>query len=135
MPTDIIISNLVINKLTKAQYEAIETPNENELYLVPDDRITYRQSTGNTITIGEDEIVDCGTITNPTFTLTVSRNAVGRYNFFFVCGANSIQMSFGNINLMWQANSVALQSGVTYGCSILRLSNTYYGTIIAYENR
>lgn len=37
MATDTIVSNLVINKLTKAQYEAIEHPSDTEIYLVPDD--------------------------------------------------------------------------------------------------
>ena len=36
MPTDTIINNLIINKLTKAQYEAIQNPSDAELYLVPD---------------------------------------------------------------------------------------------------
>lgn len=36
MPTDTTVSNLVINKLTKAQYDAIQTPSDTELYLVPD---------------------------------------------------------------------------------------------------
>ena len=36
MPTDTTVNNLVINKLTKAQYDAILSPSETELYLVPD---------------------------------------------------------------------------------------------------
>ena len=36
MPTDTKLNNLVINYLTQAQYDAIESPNENELYLTPD---------------------------------------------------------------------------------------------------
>lgn len=36
MPTDTTINNLVINKLTKAQYDAIQNPSDTELYLVPD---------------------------------------------------------------------------------------------------
>lgn len=36
MPTDTKLNNLVINYLTQAQYDAIATPNENELYLTPD---------------------------------------------------------------------------------------------------
>ena len=36
MPTDTTVNNLVINKLTKAQYDAIQNPSETELYLVPD---------------------------------------------------------------------------------------------------
>ena len=37
MPTDTKLNNLVINYLTQAQYDAIATPNENELYLTPDE--------------------------------------------------------------------------------------------------
>ena len=36
MPTDTKLNNLIINYLTQAQYDAIESPNENELYLTPD---------------------------------------------------------------------------------------------------
>lgn len=36
MPTDTKLNNLIINYLTQAQYDAIQTPNENELYLTPD---------------------------------------------------------------------------------------------------
>lgn len=36
MPTDTTVNNLVINKLTKAQYDAIQNPSDTELYLVPD---------------------------------------------------------------------------------------------------
>lgn len=35
--TDTKVNSLVINKLTRAQYEAIEEPSETELYLVPDE--------------------------------------------------------------------------------------------------
>lgn len=38
MPTqETELNNLIINKLTKAQYDSI-TPNENELYIVVDDQ-------------------------------------------------------------------------------------------------
>ena len=37
MATDTIVSNLIINKLTKAQYDAIASPSDTELYLVPDE--------------------------------------------------------------------------------------------------
>ena len=36
MPTDTKLNNLVINYLTQEQYDAIASPNENELYLTPD---------------------------------------------------------------------------------------------------
>lgn len=37
MPQDTTLSQLVIHKLTQAQYEAITAPNANELYLTPDE--------------------------------------------------------------------------------------------------
>ena len=37
MATDTTVNSLVINKLTKAQYDAIQTKSETELYLVPDE--------------------------------------------------------------------------------------------------
>lgn len=39
MSTDSRTQNLIINKLTKAQYEGIESPSETELYLTPDTSI------------------------------------------------------------------------------------------------
>lgn len=37
MPTDVRTSELVINKLTKQQYENIQNPSATEMYLVPED--------------------------------------------------------------------------------------------------
>lgn len=37
MATDTTVNNLIINKLTKAQYDAIASPSDTELYLVPDE--------------------------------------------------------------------------------------------------
>lgn len=42
MPTDTKLNNLVINYLTQEQYDAIATPNENELYLTPDSTARYK---------------------------------------------------------------------------------------------
>ena len=42
MPTDTKLNNLVINYLTQAQYDAIATKNENELYLTPDSTARYK---------------------------------------------------------------------------------------------
>ena len=39
MSTEEKTSQLIINKLTKEQFEAIETPSETELYLTPDESI------------------------------------------------------------------------------------------------
>lgn len=35
-PTETTVNNLIINTLTKAQYDALESPNPHELYLIPD---------------------------------------------------------------------------------------------------
>lgn len=40
MPQDTQLTQLVIHKLTQAQYDAIVAPSANELYLTPDD-VTY----------------------------------------------------------------------------------------------
>ena len=42
---------LVINKLTKAQYQSIENPSDTELYFITDDKINYNDIE-NTPTIG-----------------------------------------------------------------------------------
>lgn len=53
MPTDTSVNNLVINKLTKAQYSQIQNPIETELYLVPDEVDTTPTSgSSNCVTSG-----------------------------------------------------------------------------------
>ena len=41
MPTPTTVNNLKINKLTKAQYDAIQSPSETELYLVEEGNVSY----------------------------------------------------------------------------------------------
>lgn len=53
MPTDTNVNGLVINKLTKAQYDAIQNPSETELYLV-------EESIDTTPTSGSDNLVTSG---------------------------------------------------------------------------
>ena len=54
MPTtDTQVNNLIINKLTKQQYESIQNPSDTELYLVPDE-------IDNTPTSGSDNTVTSG---------------------------------------------------------------------------
>lgn len=47
MPTDTNVNSLVINKLTKAQYDAIQSPSETELYLVEESIDTTPTSGSN----------------------------------------------------------------------------------------
>lgn len=49
MPTDTKLDSLVINYLTQEQYDAISSPNENELYLTPD-----KETHHHTLTIKEN---------------------------------------------------------------------------------
>ena len=53
MPTDTNVNNLVINKLTKAQYDAIQSPSETELYLV-------EESIDTTPTSGSENAITSG---------------------------------------------------------------------------
>ena len=53
MPTDTNVNSLVINKLTKAQYDAIQSPSETELYLV-------EEEIDNTPTSGSENPVSSG---------------------------------------------------------------------------
>lgn len=53
MPTDTTVNNLVINKLTKAQYDTIQNPSNTEIYLVPD-------VIDSTPTSGSDNMVTSG---------------------------------------------------------------------------
>ena len=95
--------------------------------------VSYRQSTGNTVVLNDNEIVDCGTLTNPVLTINTTSASLEEYRFFFTCGLTNMQLSFtGNINLLWR-DTPELISGVTYECSILKVSNKFYGVIINYE--
>jgi hypothetical protein len=53
MATDITVSNLIINKLTKAQYDEIQSPSETELYLV-------EESVDTTPTSGSSNLISSG---------------------------------------------------------------------------
>lgn len=53
MPTDTNINSLVINKLTKAQYDTIQNPSETELYLV-------EESVDTTPTSGSNNLISSG---------------------------------------------------------------------------
>lgn len=61
MPTDNRTSELVINKLSKQQYESIQNPSPTELYLVPDDDLREHRSyytTGTAVIDGDTVDVD-----------------------------------------------------------------------------
>lgn len=59
MAKDTKLNNLVINYLTQEQYDAIESPNENELYLTPDKTDqTYGKLAGNNIWTGINSFTD-----------------------------------------------------------------------------
>lgn len=53
--TDINVSQLIINKLTKAQYDALPSKSETELYLVPDE-IDNTPTSGSTNPVTSDGI-------------------------------------------------------------------------------
>lgn len=81
MPTDTKLNNLIINYLTQAQYDAIQTPNENELYLTPDNS-TGGGGGGNSLTL---ELTDFSTgepITRTSITEEEKTNLEeGKYGF------------------------------------------------------
>lgn len=64
MPTDTKLNNLVINYLTQAQYDAIATKNENELYLTPDN------STGG------EAVSPCLNLTNTVDGVVIPRTSI-----------------------------------------------------------
>ncbi len=47
MPTDKSLDELIVNKLTRKQYEGIESPSDTELYFVTDDSSIVADSDGN----------------------------------------------------------------------------------------
>lgn len=53
MTTDTIKTSLVINKLTKAQYDSIPSYSDTELYLITDDTASSGESSGNGVTVEE----------------------------------------------------------------------------------
>lgn len=51
MPTETNIDKLTINVLSKAQYNSIQNPDQNELYMVPEEIDSYPiQYSTNTVT-------------------------------------------------------------------------------------
>lgn len=64
MATDTNVKTLVLNKMTKAQYDALQTKSPNELYLITGDTPDFSYQV-----ISEDNyqaLVDAGTVDNDT---------------------------------------------------------------------
>ena len=100
MPTDTKLNNLVINYLTQEQYDAIESPNENELYLTPDNST----GGGGIQTIGATASLD---ETDGSIKLTMDSAPSGE---MFV-------LSFGEESGLVNALMVRDVNGNYYGCS------------------
>jgi len=101
-------------------------------YLDETFNVKYRVSTGNSISLAEMEIVECGTVTNPDFTLIVGDYDIGEYRCFFTCGANAMSITFNGVTIKWK-EIPQLVLGDRYEISILRCSTNYYGVMIRYE--
>lgn len=53
MATDVTVTNLIINKLTKSQYDGIASKSDTELYLIPDETdASPLQNSTNTVSSG-----------------------------------------------------------------------------------
>lgn len=72
MATDTSVSNLVINKMTKAQYDSLVNPSATELYLVPDEIDTTPIS-------GSDNPISSGAVYNSLQNLAAVATS-GSYN-------------------------------------------------------
>ena len=94
--------------------------------------LDYRESTGNSITLYEGEIVDCGTISNPEFDLIVGGNDIGEYRAFFTCGLTGMSLTFNDVVINWKEIPQMTFDSV-YEINILRANNKFYGVMVKYE--
>jgi hypothetical protein len=99
MATDTTVNNLIINKLTKAQYDAIASHSDTELYLVPDE-------IDDVPTSGSDNPVKSGGV----------YTALGNKQDTLVSGSNI--KTINNESILGSGN-ITIQGGGTAGIPIV----------------
>lgn len=121
MPTDISVNSLVINKLTKAQYEGIQNPSETELYLVPDEKFAIvNYTSGTTIEVGKCYIINT-TSTAVSITLpSVSTGYLENIIIYATIGTNALNISApSGGSLLYAESCPEFESGNLYEINCL----------------
>lgn len=137
MPTDTKLNNLVINYLTQAQYDAIATPNENELYLTPDegggggasvspclnlmDMTTDPPTVRTTITEEEKTNLENGLYTSVLYA-DLSSGSLGFYSMYFpetaVFVGEALSFSTFNLSVDDATEAATISSSSSYSLMI-----------------
>ena len=137
MPTDTKLNNLIINYLTQAQYDAIASPNENELYLTPDNStgggggasvspilvLTNMQDGALRTSITEEEKTNLEKgLYNSVLYIDSSLGMAGFYVGYFPETAVTLDGSFifstYNLSVDQNTNAITILGSSVYGLSI-----------------
>lgn len=134
MPTDVRTSELVINKLSKQQYENIQNPSDTELYLVPEDEehkpICYPTTASEVKTasmIVKSSVSDNGKIlTENGFVYNTSGNpTVSDTKVICDLGVGQFEKKLENltINTEYHIKSYGQNnSGISYGSELVQMT-------------
>ena len=139
MPTDTKLNNLIINYLTQEQYDAIASPNENELYLTPDNStgggggasvspiLNLMDFSGElpiartSITEEEKTNLEKG-LYNSVIYVDMSLGTAGLYSMYFpetaVFAGESLFFSNYNLSIDDATHSAAISSSSSYNLTI-----------------
>lgn len=121
MATDTTVNNLIINKLTKAQYDAIASPSDTELYLVPDG-IPVVTQTASSVSINPNCLNQWGEIASLTITLATPSDAtiVNEYMIEFTSGSTATTLSMpSSVEWAESCGSLSVEASKTYQISIV----------------
>lgn len=156
MAKDTKLNNLVINYLTQEQYDAIESPNENELYLTPDktDTTTYVSTeklnsftkTGTGIEFGNDNLskVSCKyTVDGCDFSIKWNNSTIVNFSKNNGFSLGTVFGDFGDSTLSYQlghdfngsmfrgnTNSTDFFTGIFCRCVSCESPGTYAGITV-----
>ena len=120
--TDTNVTQLVINKLTKAQYDALQSKSETELYLVPDE-MDNTPTSGSTNPVTSDGIKTALDTKQDTL---VSGTNIKTINNESILGA-------GNVNFAkYEDTLINTESPVFNDIEVLDASTTVYTNTIRY---
>lgn len=121
MPTDTNVNSLVINKLTKAQYDAIQSPSETELYLVEEETekedetiIEPTSASALTAEVGKyyrfDTPVETIAITLPTMTGVTSVKTIS----FYMTGGTTPAVTFTSTHNIIKSKGFEIEANGVY---------------------
>ena len=125
MPTDTSVNSLIINKLTKAQYDAIQSPSETEIYLVEEedkeDKVTIESASGATLSAQVGKyytLSSVGTLAITLPTIAVGTTKVQTVSFYISTGS-SPAVTFTSTHSIYYADGFEIAASSTYEVNAL----------------